>query len=181
MSCREHPWAEDARTGQTNLPKSIGGTIWSLAEPAARDRGRISAAPYARVSKGVLRRRSHLSRALAIVSHGDMQADEFRTGVLALARSASDAVTRYLTGQAEPGATLTWVMRACEALRRSARDEVSQHLISLIDLAALRLYMRVQGPKSLASLLEDADSREIVLVSALEDLEVHLRRLSLVH
>lgn len=98
-----------------------------------------------------------------------------------MARSVSDAVTRCLTGQAEPAATLTWVVRACEALRGSARDALSQHLIGLIDSAASRLYMRLEWPKSRVTLLEDTDASEIVLVRALWDLEVHLAQLSRVH
>lgn len=91
------------------------------------------------------------------------------------------AVTRSLSGQADLGETLSGVLGACERLRASARDEVSQHLIGLIDHAVARLQVRVWGVEDTSKALNDSDSSEIVLVKALWALEDHLSRMSLVH
>lgn len=91
------------------------------------------------------------------------------------------AVTRSLAGQTDLGQTLSGVLGACERLRESARDETSQHLIGLIDLAIARLQIRLRGVEPTSSAIDDSDSSEVVLVKALWALEDHLARLSLVH
>lgn len=110
-----------------------------------------------------------------------MDAEEFRSGALALARSASLAVTRSLSEQADLGQTLSGVLGTCEQLRESARDEISQHLIGLIDHAIARLRIRPWSVEHTSKAIDDSDSSEIVLVKALWALEEHLSRLSLVH
>lgn len=110
-----------------------------------------------------------------------MDCDEYRTGTLALVRGVSDAVGRYLDGDAELAETVSWVISASARLRQIARDDKSQHLVGLIDRSAARLQTRLETDTQSSGPIDDSDSSEIVLVKALWELEVHLARLSLVH
>jgi hypothetical protein len=121
------------------------------------------------------------ARRPAKASDGGMHADVFRTGTLSLVRTVRAGVKRYLSGHAEPAATLSWVAGVCRQVRATARDATTLHLVGLIDSAAALLQETHGRAGRCPDSTDDADSADLVLVKALRSLEDHLARLSVVH